>query len=312
MCWFRKKAVLNATFLGVVPSTFPLVYRYIVFIMRPWWGFKMRKYAAAINQYIYINIISMYQQCFSLQKIIDHPADSSGILGGLPISTNKSCHKIWYLLLLGLPGEWRSSARWWHTAPPTTPSGGSARRISIFVASPESLRWMQDLIFSLASWHHPLSLKFVHFGIQIIEDHRDLYMIVSWILDIENTSMQLCVQGWLCMLLNYTNPVLAKSPHGCATLVCSASQVQEFEPKNMHNATVPQLNTHCYIESVCLCLWCFADQKADKSGPIWEGLHAKGTVTCNSTSHRKSWVFSASPCQNPVVVYLQMSGRFFM
>lgn len=51
MGWFRKKAVLNATFLGVVPSTFPLVYSYIVFIMRPWWGFKMRKYAAAIHQY---------------------------------------------------------------------------------------------------------------------------------------------------------------------------------------------------------------------------------------------------------------------
>ena len=39
--------------------------------------------------------------------------------------------------------------------------------------------WMQDLNFSLASLNHPLSLKFVHFGIQIIEDHRDLYMIES-------------------------------------------------------------------------------------------------------------------------------------
>ena len=88
---------------------------------------------------------------------------------------------------------------------------------------------------------------------------------------------------------------------------CSASQVQEFEPKNMHNAaTVTQLHTQCHIwisMSVSLVL---ADQKADKSGPIWEGLHAKGKVTCNSTSHRKSWVFSASPCQNPVAVYLQM------
>lgn len=148
------------------------------------------------------------------------------------------------------PGEWRSSARWWHTAPPTTPSGGSARRISIFVASPESLRWMiwmQDLNFSLASWHHPLSLKFVHFGIQIIEDHRDLYMIVSWILDTQNTSMQLCVQGWLRMLLNYTNPVLAKSPHGCATLVAPLVRYKNSSQKNMHIATVPQLHTQCHI-----------------------------------------------------------------
>jgi len=54
----------------------------------------------------FINIISISQSAILLTtKIIDHRGDSSGIFGGLPISTNKSCHQNWYLLLLGLPGS---------------------------------------------------------------------------------------------------------------------------------------------------------------------------------------------------------------
>lgn len=44
---------------------------------------------------IYIYQYNIYLSAILLTtKIIDHRGDSSGIFGGLPISTNKSCHKI--------------------------------------------------------------------------------------------------------------------------------------------------------------------------------------------------------------------------